>query len=141
MSTMRKHVHQTQLKSAILKAEWGWREWPTFIVLPTGNFFYYPQSSITFIIQDGGMTSRRSDSIPAKIRPLCRIHDIAPLQQRNRDKAAQKKQSVLMLGYSYLQSKQGEPIPDSIGTKRFSSYAVLIQTKKWSIPKWVPDNG
>ena len=33
---------------------------------------------------------------------------------------------------SYLQSKQGEPIPDSMGTNRSSLYAVLNENEiKW----------
>ena len=55
---------------------------------------------------------------------------IVPWQKGNRDTVAQKKQSWDIEGYSYLQSKQGEPIPDSIGTKRFSSYAVLLNSNK-----------
>ena len=31
------------------------------------------------------------------------------------------------MGSAYLQSKQGEPIPDSMGTNRSSLYAVLIE--------------
>ncbi len=34
---------------------------------------------------------------------------------------------------AYLQSKQGEPIPDSMGTNRSSLYAVLIQRTKRNV--------
>ena len=39
-----------------------------FILLIPEKFYDSPKPSITFITQDGGMTSRHSDSIPTKIR-------------------------------------------------------------------------